>query len=115
MNFKKIVTSFFILIFILSAAVQYNDPDPLVWIAIYGLAALACLSVLINKTPHYYVFFVMAVGYLISAYLQWPPQFEGFVFEEVAMHSLNIELARESGGLVICALGMVIMGWFSKK
>ncbi len=115
MNVKKTVTLVFLLIYLLSAAVQYNDPDPERWIAIYGLAALACVAVLIDRKPHYYIFWIMAVGYLMAAYFQWPPQFEGFLFDEVKMRSLNIELARESGGLVICAVGMVLMGWFSKK
>jgi len=29
-------------LFAFAAAVQYNDPDPLRWMAIYGLAMLAC-------------------------------------------------------------------------
>ncbi len=114
MNAKKIVTVFFLIIFLLSAAVQYNDPDPERWIAIYGLAALACVSVLIDRKPHAYVFWIMAVGYLVAAYFQWPPKFEGFLFDEMKMRSLNIEEARETGGLVICAVGMGLMGWFSK-
>jgi hypothetical protein len=114
MNFKKIITALLLAIYLLFAYFQLNDPDPERWVPIYGLAALACLSVLIDRKPHYYVFWVMSIGYLVAAYLQWPPQFEGFLFGEMAMRSLNIELARESGGLVICAAGMGLMGWFAK-
>ena len=32
-----------LLCFMLAAIVQYNDPDPWAWIAIYGAAAVACL------------------------------------------------------------------------
>jgi hypothetical protein len=108
MNFKKIIIALLLAIYLLFAYFQLNDPDPERWVPIYGLAAL------IDRKPRYYVFFTMAVGYLIAAYLQWPPQFEGFLFGEMAMRSLNIELARESGGLVICAAGMGLMGWFAK-
>jgi hypothetical protein len=45
---------------------------------------------------------------LIGGILQWPPEFEGIFFGETAMRSLNIELARESLGLGICALVMVV-------
>ncbi len=31
-----------LLLYVFSTAVQYNDPDPLVWMAVYGLAAVAC-------------------------------------------------------------------------
>ncbi len=114
MNTKIIVTVFFLIIFLMSAAVQYNDPDPERWMAIYGLAALACISVLIDRKPHYYIFWIMALGYLVAAYFQWPPKFEGFLFDEIKMRSMNIEEARETGGLVICAVGMMVMGWFAK-
>lgn len=32
------------LLFVFSVAVQYNDPDPVRWMVIYGLAALACVA-----------------------------------------------------------------------
>ncbi len=41
----------FLLLFILAAAVQYNDPDPIVWMAIYGLAAVACGLALAGRLP----------------------------------------------------------------
>jgi transmembrane protein TMEM220 len=38
----KIFNTCFIVIFILFAAVQYNDPDPYLWMPIYLYAALLC-------------------------------------------------------------------------
>jgi hypothetical protein len=32
-------------LFAASAALQYNDPDPLRWAMVYGLAAVACIAV----------------------------------------------------------------------
>src|SRR5206468_7543300 len=29
-------------LFLLAVAVQYNDPDPIRWMSIYGMAAVAC-------------------------------------------------------------------------
>ena len=29
--------------FLFSVAVQFNDPDPLRWVAVYGAAAIVCL------------------------------------------------------------------------
>lgn len=45
----KIFNGIFLLLFVVSAVLQYNDPDPLLWIAIYLYAALQCLLALINK------------------------------------------------------------------
>jgi hypothetical protein len=38
----KIVNSIFLLLFVVSAGLQYNDPDPGLWILIYLFAALNC-------------------------------------------------------------------------
>jgi Transmembrane family 220, helix len=38
----KLFNIFFIVLFILSAALQYNDPDPYIWIPIYLYAAWLC-------------------------------------------------------------------------
>lgn len=38
----KVFNIFFTVIFIIFAALQYNDPDPYLWIPIYGYGALMC-------------------------------------------------------------------------
>lgn len=40
----KVFNYVFGVLFIISAALQYNDPDPYVWITIYLFAALMCFS-----------------------------------------------------------------------
>lgn len=115
MSLTKIVSLALTLLFVLFAYFQFNDPDPASWVAVYGLVAAACLSVFLGRTPRYYVFLVMSAAYLIAAFSQWPPEYEGILFGEMKMRSLNIELARESLGLVICALAMLLMSWFVKN
>lgn len=39
------------LLFALSAALQFNDPQPLAWIILYLLAAIAAGLITINKPP----------------------------------------------------------------
>jgi hypothetical protein len=38
----KIFNSIFLVLFVVSAVLQYNDPDPTLWILIYLFAALSC-------------------------------------------------------------------------
>jgi hypothetical protein len=38
----KIFNAFFIVVFILFAALQYNDPDPYIWMPVYLYAAWCC-------------------------------------------------------------------------
>lgn len=105
----------FALCFILSAFVQLNDPDPLTWIALYSVPAIASLIFLRKKLPSL-VYFALAAVYLTIAILQWPPEFEGFLFGEVkTMRSLNIELARESFGMGIVAVAMLVLGLSTRR
>ncbi len=39
----KVANWLMIAAFLFSVAVQYNDPDPIRWMLVYGLAALACI------------------------------------------------------------------------
>lgn len=107
---RKTLALAFAFLFVVFAAVQYNDPDPQVWVPIYGFAAMACIMAF-ARIGQVWFFGLMALGYGVAAVYQWPPAFEGFLLNEVGMKTVNIELARESGGLAICALAMVLMGW----
>ena len=115
MNVQKIISLLLTLLFLLFAYFQLNDPDPEYWTPIYLVAALGCGLVFFNKAPAPIIYYGIAVIYLIGAFFQWPPQFEGILFGEMKMRSLNIELARESLGLVICAASMGLMGILKSK
>lgn len=106
MKIFKIAFGVILLIF---SYLQYNDPDAGIWIGIYGFAALACYMSYKELWPSW-VFFALAAAYLIGGILQWPPEFEGIFFGETKMRSLNIELARESLGLGICAIVTFVLG-----
>src|SRR5688500_6004616 len=45
----KAFNIFFIVVFILSAALQYNDPDPYVWMPIYLWGAMLCYLAIKGK------------------------------------------------------------------
>ncbi|GAB2581373.1 transmembrane 220 family protein [Spirosoma areae] len=111
---RKPVSIIFGLLFILFAALQYNDPDPEVWVPIYAAAAVACFMAYAG-VGRWWFFAVIAGMYVVAAVYQWPPAFEGFLFGEMGMRSLNIELARESGGLAICAAVMVWLALLTRN
>jgi hypothetical protein len=97
------------ILFILFSYLQFNDPDSAVWVFLYSFAALACYMSYKELWPGW-VFYAMAAGYFIGAIYQWPPEFEGVFFGETQMRSLNIELTRESLGLGICTIVLVVLG-----
>ena len=111
---RKVIALVFGLLFVLFAAFQYNDPDPQLWVPIYSVAAIACFMAFAGVgQPALYA--VIAAGYVVAAIYQWPPRFEGFLFTEIGMRSVNIEMAREAGGLGICAIVMVLMALLMRQ
>jgi len=93
-------------IFVAFAALQYNDPDPYVWIPVYGwMAFLSYRSAFQRASPaagtphasrfmHYAPLITMLffVGWTIISYSQTTGQWWGG------------EVERETAGLAICAV-----------
>lgn len=103
----NILCGFMILIFALSCAVQYNDPDPLTWIAAYGAAGVVTAFFLAGRnTP---IVILMGLAYYGWAMYNMPhiPSSEW----------LHTETSRESGGLMISAIWMAVLSvvWYRRK
>ncbi len=96
---------------LLFAAVQFNDPDPWVWIALYVWFALLGVGFLAGRFSLWITALSMAVA-IGWAYYQWPQAYEGF---GSSMKTLNQELARESGGLIICAAWAGVLMLFHRR
>lgn len=95
----RILYGLVVLFFIYCIAVQYNDPDPFVWMAAYGVTAgitcMAFFGVYTLVTP------VLAMGYLVAFYVHIPV---------IDGPWIEIEEAREAGGLLICGLWLLVLG-----
>ncbi|UTA69511.1 MULTISPECIES: transmembrane 220 family protein [Emticicia] len=102
---KKILLWIFMAMFIYAAIVQYNDPDPYVWVPTYLIPVFLCYHKMKGKGEPI-MFFTIGLLYLMWAINQFPPAWEGVVLNEMGMKTINIELARESLGLGICTLAM---------
>jgi hypothetical protein len=112
------VNYFFLLIFLLCVVVQYNDPDPLAWMAVYGAAFVCCILFAVRKLP----FYLPAVVGLVS--LIWAililPDVWGLtipikeVFATIHMLSPGVEEVREMGGLLIVSFWMFVLFLKSK-
>jgi hypothetical protein len=98
--------------FLFSVIVQYNDPDPIVWMLIYGLAAVACVLAIAGRLNW---MFPAAVGIVALAWaLTLAPNVIGKVafselFEAFEMKDERVEVAREFGGLLIVAFWMAAL------
>ena len=85
------------------AALQFNDPDPATWISIYGIAALVCLIASLRPLP-FWLPGLLCIGAIIGAIVLWPSDYQGLTGKMDSRP--GVELARESLGLIICALAM---------
>lgn len=110
---KKISAIIWMLLFIVFAFYQSNDPDPVLWILIYGAAALLSLLVLINKVSRPVLYIAMFL-FLIGAWILWPDSYEGLSLKEDGSYTPSIEEARESLGLFIGAISMAWHIFISK-
>jgi hypothetical protein len=101
-----------LLLFLFSVAVQYNDPDPIRWMAIYGLAAVATGLELAGRGIWWVSAPVGATALLWA--LTFAPRIAGRVpfremFSAWEMKNIDVEEAREMYGLAIVAVWMAVL------
>ncbi|HEX8278864.1 MAG TPA: transmembrane 220 family protein [Segetibacter sp.] len=121
----KVFNIVFVVLFIIAAALQYNDPDPYIWIPIYLYGAFLCFKAIQQK----YVPLLYLTGLLIySAYalylfidktgvLSWVTKHNAENIAETMKASKPwIEETREFFGLLILIIVLVInIFWLKSK
>ncbi len=103
-NFLAII---FGILFIVSAALQYNDPDALIWMIIWGIAGVISLTFGL-KGISFSIPLIAGVAALIGFFYTYPEEFEGFTIGVGEIK--NVEEGREAFGLLIIAIVLLILG-----
>jgi len=103
-------------LFALAIAVQYNDPDPGYWMALYLPAALLSALALLGRFrpgPTY----LAAVLYLALAVYHAPAFAQARLesFNAWRMGTLADEEVREAGGIVLCAIWTGVLAWRARR
>ncbi len=114
----KIFNIVFVILFLGFAALQYNDPDPLVWITIYMAMVVVCLLA-VQKRSYKILTIILAIIYIGYAailspalFTWWQSDDRGLLFDDLAkMQFPYIEETREFLGLMIC-LGVLAIDHF---
>ena len=99
-----LLNSLFMAAFTLSAVVQYNDPDALVWIVIYLAAAVMCITHFHSARLKWLPPLLMAISFVWIGTLM--TSIVGKVsltdiFASITMKTREVEEAREIGGLLL--------------
>lgn len=117
----KIVNLALAALFAVFAVVQLNDPDPLVWVIIYGTVAAICGFAAFNR----YSIPVLIISMIICAagalYLS-PGVYDWFanhtsdeIFERMSPDKVFIETARECFGLLVTLLVLAVQFTRARK
>jgi Transmembrane family 220, helix len=124
MTFMKIFNIFFCVAFIFFAALQYNDPDPYVWMPIYLYAAALCWLAFRNKFyPKAYLLGI-AVYALYAIYkifdkngvIDWITKHHAEnIAETMKAEKPWVEETREFFGLAILIIVLVINYVYAKR
>lgn len=121
----KVFNIVFIVLFIVSAALQYNDPDPYIWMPIYLYGAFLCYQAIYKKyNPVLYVVgLVVYVGYAVYLFfdkegvLSWAEEHHAEnIVQSMKATKPWIEETREFGGLLILIVVLSInMLWLKRS
>jgi len=110
-----------IVIFFLCVIVQYNDPDSLIWMTMYGFAGIVCILAVLDKI-HWSISIIPGILGLVWALTILPDVISNYSATDNLftwqMNSLDVEKVREFGGLLIIILWMSILtlsNYLSKK
>jgi len=111
-SFLKIFGILFGILFLVSAGLQYNDPDSLIWIVIWGMAGIISLGYAFRQLS-FPIPLVAGIAALIGFFYTYPEKFEGFTIGEGDIK--NIEEGREAFGLLIIAIVLLILALSGRK
>ena len=108
----------FAALFVVAAALQYNDPDQLRWIALYGGAAAAALAAR-HVAGGWRAALLVAVVAAIWAAITWS-DVVGHVevtdlWRKMSEQGGAVEQYREAGGLTIVAAWLLAIGLAGRR
>lgn len=117
----RILYFFICLVFVLFAGWQYNDPDPYIWIPIYGFVALTYGLAAWNRPLPFRVLlsglailFVFMLSYVPDVW-HWIQMGEPSIVESMKAERPWVELTREGLGLMLCVGFLSWQTWLGRK
>ena len=120
----RIINLFFILIFLLSAFLQLNDPDPVLWFCLYFSGVILCAFAVFRKIDKrvlwlFLVIYTIYAGYLLFApdgVLSWIKDHNAEnITQTMKAQKQWIENTREFFGLLILCSAAILNLVFLKK
>lgn len=113
----RLLNGFFLVLFLFSAAVQYNDPDPYLWIPLYLFGALICYLALRKRfVPALYIIgWVVYIPYAVFLFFDkhgvlswWSKHDAENIAQSMKATKPWIEETREFIGLMLLIIVLLI-------
>lgn len=105
-------------IFIVMAGLQFDDPDPVYWVAVYGGTALVALSKALGRFGEFWA--AVTIGGVLAGLIFSVPGVLNFIdfgsfdelFGDMASSKPYVESTREFGGLLIA---LIVLASYVKR
>lgn len=100
-------------IFLLFAIVQWNDPDPLIWMIFYGAMSLIYILLALGKKYAFYLSVLMLIasliymGIILPEIIKWIKDGMPSIVQSMKATIPTIEYTREFLGLLLCLIACV--------
>lgn len=119
---NKVINFLLAAMFLVFAFLQLNDPDPYIWIPIYGAMSIVCVMAVFNYYPRVFLI-VLTIFYALYSIIYFPGVQEWLskddkaqLFDNVAkMEHPFIEESREFLGLCINIIVLAVYLVISRK
>ena len=116
----KVVPAILTVLFALFAIVQFNDPDPWAWIAMYGFVAVVAGFAAFGRFQPYVILAGLAVVViwmvtLVPDFIHWVQMGMPTITGSMKATEPHIELTREFLGLLLCGAALGYIYFQSRK
>jgi hypothetical protein len=118
----RVVNFILAIMFMGFAFLQLNDPDPVIWILIYGVMAVFCVMAMFDFYSRKALIAVLLIYtaysfFYIPGVIEWLQHDKrSALFDDVAkMEHLYIEESREFLGLLICIAVLAVYLYRARK
>jgi hypothetical protein len=100
-------------LFLLFAIVQWNDPDPLIWMIFYGVMSLIYILLALGKRFAFYLSVLMLItciiymGFILPEIIKWIKDGMPSIVQSMKATIPTIEYTREFLGLLLCLIACI--------
>ena len=95
------------------AIVQWNDPDPVIWMIFYGVMSLIYILLALGKRFAFYLSVLMLItciinmGFILPEIIKWIKDGMPSIVQSMKATIPSIEYTREFLGLLLCLIACI--------